>query len=188
MFDCLKRKFRKPEVEPERTHKEVDLWSPLAKQYPKRAKTRGKYRHKYPIGAVVHHTAGRPGTGTLDYAVKKGYCFFLIDRDGTIYQNFPLDEWGWHAGKSGWDKSKEITGSVSDELVGIEISGAGRLEPADDKKQVFKTWWGGQVNAMDVRHVSGDARPVSGYYQKFTSEQEQSLLDLLVWLKTNNRS
>ena len=96
------------------------LWCPLADISFKPANTMGKYRKGYPEGAVIHWTAGRQNglASEIAWQRKMGYVYFVIDKDGGIAQNFPLDEWGYHAGKSSHD---ELGTSVSRFFVGVEL-------------------------------------------------------------------
>ena len=153
---------------------------PFAKQYGKESHTRGKYSNGYPVGAIVHFTAGsqnQKGEDAMDYQVKKGCTYFFIDKDGQIWQNFPLNEHGYHSGESGW---KGLNGYVSDELVGIEIACAGQLDSKN------KSWFGATIPQDQVRKVPGLANMEEGNYQKYTPAQEASLIRLLLWLKSNN--
>jgi N-acetyl-anhydromuramyl-L-alanine amidase AmpD len=152
---------------------------PFAIPHAKESRTKGKYEKGYPIGAVVHFTAGRDVqrvSDALDYQVQQGYTYFFIDKEGNIGQNFPLDEWGNHAGESKWPG---IGKSVSRHLVGIEIACAGLL----DKNG--KAWFGQTIPEEQRRKVPGLDNMQEGLYQKYTPAQEASLIKLLVWLKLN---
>lgn len=144
-------------------------------------KTQGKYAGGYPQGAVVHFTAGSSAESSLTWGMGEGYCFFVIAKDGTIFQNFDLDSWGYHAGASSW---KGLPGSVSDELVGIEIDCAGSLDKIAEGK--FQSWFGKVFGSDSVRHSSGEDNIKPGYYVKYTPEQEEALISLLLWMKENN--
>lgn len=113
--------------------------------------------------------------------VKNKYLYFIIDKDGNIGQNFSLDSWGSHAGLSTW---KGLGDRVSDDLVGIEIQSAGRLEKSGS---TFKTWFGETIPAADVRSVAKqNENQEAGHYHKYTPAQEESLIRLLTWLHDNN--
>lgn len=162
------------------------LWCPFAEIFPKRMPTRGKYPKGYPQGAVIHYTAGRDGTGAIDQGIVNGYCYFLITKDGTIHQSFPLDEWGFHAGKSTWPG---LGDGVSDNLVGIEVCSAGVLEAADEGR--FKQWYeSNPKNFLPQERVKvipkGTFYPAPGAYERFTLAQMHSLASLLLWLHSNN--
>jgi N-acetyl-anhydromuramyl-L-alanine amidase AmpD len=158
------------------------LWCPFAEIEQRQMITRGFYRKKHPEGATIHYTAGRGkgGKTALSWGVQEGYCYFLIDIDGTIYQSFPLNRRGWHAGKSYWPGLGKY---VSSYLVGIEISCAGKLIKTKDNK--FKTTYGNFIPNEDVRFSEQKDNIYRGYYQKYTPEQEESLIALLLWLKRN---
>ena len=155
------------------------LWYPKAETNFPSSNTRGKYANGYPIGAIVHYTSGwwnRSLEDQVQEQVENGYTYFVIDENGNVAQNFPLDEWGYHAGKSSWPS---IDGSVSDDLVGIEICCAGKLESDGTP------WFSDQV-IEDIRVVDKptDNQKV-GIYQKYTKAQETALTNLLLWLHRN---
>jgi N-acetyl-anhydromuramyl-L-alanine amidase AmpD len=157
------------------------LWHPDALKVVTNNPPRGKYLHSYPIGAVVHYTAGHIKKGSaqdmLISTSRKGIgVTFGIDYDGSLHQAIPLDHWGGHAGESSWPG---IEGRVSSHLVGIEVCCGGKLVNG-------KTWYGRNVPDTDIRIVVENGVPVE--YERFSKDQEDSLLNLLVWLKTNNPS
>ncbi|MEL6317508.1 MAG: trypsin-like peptidase domain-containing protein, partial [Pseudomonadota bacterium] len=114
---------------------EAELWCPFAERGPS-MRLRGPYAHRYPIGAVVHYTAGRFEKGaasaraTMRYGAKS-HAYFCIGADGAILQPGPLSHWGSHAGRS-WrrgllsDPTQDVYW-LSRYLVGIEICGAGKV-------------------------------------------------------------
>jgi len=159
------------------------LWYPKAVKPARKMPTRGLYSGGYPQGAVVHFTAGRDKTeqdalGTYSWGCDEGYTFFVIGPTGIVYQGFPLNEWGSHAGVSKWPS---LGSSVSTKLVGIEVACAGEL----DKNR--KSWFGVTYPENEVRYVTEAAYGCpTGNYKKFTEAQEKSLVELLTWLKTNN--
>lgn len=157
------------------------LWVPFAQRVMP-MKSRGKYEKGYPVGAVVHFSAGSSAKSTLDWGRENGLMFFMIGKDGTIYQSNPLNEWGYHAGES---RFPGLGQSLSSKLVGIEVDCAGRLEPEKGK---FKSWFGRIVEPEATRTTTGNFvwPQVAGTYEKFTEAQEQSLKTLLLWLKKNN--
>ncbi|MFM1815651.1 MAG: hypothetical protein RLZ98_2346 [Pseudomonadota bacterium] len=156
-------------------------------------KTRGYYEHGYPVGAIVHFTAGRSERDELDAeatikSTRDKYCFFCISKSGKVYQTASLDRWGSHAGVSSYSG---LGSNVSDKLVGIEICNAGRVKKTDSG---FEPWWNGNYAAGDkrrtiytedeVRHVErGDNVLSGGYFHGYTAEQEAALIKLLLWLR-----
>jgi len=159
------------------------LWYPAAKTGYKKAITRGSYKGGYPKGAIVHFTAGRRnGLSTgIDLQRSTKMCYFLIDENGEVAQNFPLDEWGYHAGKSKWSG---LSGSVSDELVGIEVMCGGKLTEKNGK---WYTWFNKEIPAKERRKVSKKDNIIAGTYHAYTEEQEDALTGLLIWLHKNNK-
>lgn len=159
----------------------MQLYYPKAKVVDPPLTTVGPYERGYPRGAVVHFTAGAPGLAAIHEAQDNGYTYFVIDEHGDVYQGFPLDRWGRHAGVSRWPG---IGDDVSKQLVGIEIVCAGKL--STDSQGKYLTWYGRMVPISDVRVIEKDqANQIAGPYQKFTATQELALMDLLVWLKLN---
>lgn len=160
-------------------------WYPLANIVTPHMKTRGTYPDGYPRGAVVHFTAGRDQTekqarNSVSNGRENGYCYFVIGPAGEVYQAFPLDRWGYHAGESSW---KGLGASVSSKLVGIELCAAGRLSDENE------SWFGVRYDDADVREVNEDHYGCpSGRYKKYTERQEAALFQLLTWLKNNNPS
>jgi len=163
----------------------TELWIPGARKVEPGLPTRGEYAKGYPIGAVVHFTAGAYGLSELDLAKQRFYTYLLLDHAGTVHQGFPLNRWGSHAGESSWPGVDDK--AVSKHLLGIEVDCAGLLTPIGEGR--FQTWWGVRMDAKDIRVVNektGNIKP--GAYHKFTEAQEKSLVDLLFWLKKNNPS
>lgn len=196
-----------------------NLWFPKRVRLPEidglEMKTRGRYADNYPKGAVVHYTSGRsrkkPEGGTrarnthmemgikgVKNAVKAGdYTYFVIDRDGNVFQQFPLDRYGWHAGKSKWPG---VAGNVSDELVGIEVQCAGKIHDYYKKGDAKIPCPEGKYAAYFTNPDRGDAffsedevchsekieNIQKGTYHKYSEAQEIVLTELLLWLKANN--
>lgn len=159
------------------------LWYPRAEITTEKMPTRGEYLNKYPIGAVVHYTSGRSLKGdsdainTIRGGIRNGYCYFCISRDGSVFQSFPLNRWGYHAGTSSWPG---LGTSLSSKLVGIEICCAGRLESNGE------SWFGEKYPESEIRESKAEANIQAGKYHKYTEDQEKALIELLVWLKLNN--
>jgi len=143
-------------------------------------KSRGKYKNGYPQGAIVHFTAGSSAESSLEWGVKSGFLFFVIARDGRIFQNFDLNTHGYHAGKSYWP---HLGSSVSSKLVGIEMAAAGRLEKHSDG---WYSYFGKKIEHIRTVSQKRYTQETTGTYEAFQTAQEQSLLNLLIWLKRNN--
>jgi N-acetyl-anhydromuramyl-L-alanine amidase AmpD len=158
-------------------------WYPKAIKHSRAMRERGTYPKGYPQGAVVHFTAGRDNApGTLDDGISNGYTYLCINKAGQMYQAHPISKWGYHAGESAWKVGlKPLIGAVSDDLIGIEICNAGRVEKQADGR--FKTWFGTYIEADQVRYSEGRENQLKGYYEKYTPEQEKALIEALLWLK-----
>lgn len=146
--------------------------------------TKGPYKKGYPEGAVVHFTAGRSSRGDFDaissikYGAEKGYAYLCISKTGRVYQAHDIDQWGYHAGESFWPG---VGPSVSKNLIGIEICCSGMLS------EKLETWYGDKVSKDNSRRVVAyDDNRVPGNYEKFSPEQEEGLIKLLLELKRGN--
>lgn len=174
----------KPQVKPEPQkpeHKICESWYPKAVKGTG-MKVQGKYDKGYPIGAVVHFTAGQCDTeqhakDSLSWGIGEGYAFFVIGPTGVVYQNFPLTHWGHHAGSSSYPG---IGSGLSNKLVGIEVACAGMVSSSG------KSWFGKTFSSDRIRYSEKKANIQPGYYVKYTEAQEKALVELLVWMKKNN--
>ncbi|MBE9004870.1 N-acetylmuramoyl-L-alanine amidase [Fortiea sp. LEGE XX443] len=153
-------------------------WIPFA-QHPFDIPTKWTYEQGYPRGAVVHFTAGRDNPiGTLKYLGEVGFPCLVMGRDGVIYQGFPLNRGGSHSGTDHHRYS-----------VGIEIVAAGRCEPVTvNGLRKFKAWFhklpSEYFNESEMRYVEHNGSRREGWYHKYTPAQEESLIKLLLWLKS----
>lgn len=159
----------------------INLEYPLAKQT-RGMVARGKYPKGYPEGAVIHYNAGMfEAASFITYMRKQGYMTFAIDRNGTVYQDFNLDEWGYHAGRSEWG---DIKGTVNNRFVGIEVFSAGLL---NKEPHGFSSYWGLPIRVDQVRCSAGEENIAKGCYHAFTDTQINSLNNLLLWLESNGQ-
>ena len=163
--------------------------------------TQGNFPSGHPQGAIVHFTAGGPsGPNTVQGGIANGFCFFVIAPSGEVFQNFDLNRWGYHAGKSSHQK---LGNSVSRFLVGIEVCNAGKVRQLDSS--TFRPWFNDPLHyqqahepipagvpnptrdfkADAVRFVEQRHNREAGWYHKYTPEQEQALTTLILWLKNN---
>lgn len=188
---------------------QFDRWVDWAIDGPAQ-KRRGKYHTKtgFADGLILHYAAGRSNAvGTMKWGARQGYNFMCIDKNGDLYQGAPLDQWGYHAGRSSMIyKGKRIT-SVSKILCGVETCNAGMLygvvngkkyhlnskERIESYRGRYHPWWnfsksgafrgGSPIPTQNVRFVKEkkDNRKV-GAYEKFTPEQEETFIRLALWL------
>lgn len=171
-----------------------NLWYPeaLVRTDLKRA-AKGEYPKSYPHGAVVHFSAGHYSKGVEDAIntiASSQYFFSCIGTDGKFVQVNPLNQWGYHAGESAWTIAGEKRHGVSNFLVGIEITNPGRLELHNGK---YYTYWDTQrtkpIEPNDVRIIKKDTDNIlAGAYLPYTKEQEETLIEFLLWAKANNPS
>lgn len=180
-----------PKPAPPQSEKKGLEWCPFAHKF-KSMKTRGLYANGYPKGAVVHFTAGRFGSikeayAAIDEGIKNGYAYDCIAYTSELVQARPVNRWGYHAGESAWKNVSvgKLVGAVSDDLIGIEINNAGKLTKMSDG--TFKSWFGQKIPENEVRFVTeAEYGCPTGYYHKYSSEQEATLIKYLLWLKDND--
>ena len=161
-------------MEKEPMNKEINFNTSLS------MKTNGKFAKGFPEGVVVHFTSGSSLSGSIEFGKSKGYGFWGIARDGTIYKTHPLTEWGSHAGKSTWPNLGE---SLSSKLLGIEIDCPGIVTKEGSK---YKSWFGTSYSENEVRISEKKENIAKGAYVCFTTAQEESLVKLILWLKKEN--
>lgn len=133
---------------------------------------------KWPEVYVIHFTAGwnnRTGRDFMKSFLKRGLCTDFLDKNGQIFQQRDGNRGGHHAGKS---KFKGRS-SVSRFAPGIEIACGGKLKEKDGK---LITWFNKVVPKEDARYVTREMGYVhSGWYEKYTEPQEESLAKFLAW-------
>lgn len=183
---------------------------PFAHQSKNRMRERGNYAGgSGPRGAVVHFTAGHYEKGiqdafdSIDGGIENGYTYLCIAHTGEIVQAHDFMKWGYHAGESAWNyaikrASFRLIGSVSDDLIGIEMNCAGHLTKVGD--ELFP-WWAFddskklRLNAKPIpesecRFLSKDLAKAwncpDGWYHKYSPEQEETLIKTLMWLYVNS--
>lgn len=144
--------------------------------------TKGSFRKGYPEGLVVHFTAGQCDdegdmVGTMNWGKGEGLAFWGIGPTGKLYEGHRLNRWGHHAGSSKWPS---LGSSLSQYLLGVEIASAGRLDSSR------KSWFGKTYPESKTRTVKAEANIAAGTYLKYTSEQEETLIEFCLWLKRNN--
>lgn len=157
-------------------------------------KVRGIFKGGYPVGILVHFTAGHSGglkkaIDSIIGGVKSGYLFACIADTGEFVQARDMSQWGYHAGESKWPFSSLFSGSVSDETFGIEMNNAGKvtLIKSGVDKGKFLTWFGKVLPASEVRYVTEKEYGCpTGYYHKYTPAQEKTLIEFCVWAIKND--
>lgn len=175
-------KEEKPIVPPA-SPKEALLWYPKAKRPDFTQAMSGKYRKGYPEGMVVHWVRA-PRGGDPEFWSKwgkdQGLQFMTLGEDGTVVQAAPLSHYGAHAGESKWSGLGE---RVSQYLVGVEVVCEGKVEKQADG--TFKA--DGRKVTNPVRYIPANKDNIAaGYYEAFSPAQENSLIELCLWLKRNN--
>jgi peptidoglycan hydrolase-like protein with peptidoglycan-binding domain len=173
-----------------RTPALVIPWATQVKPF----KTSWTYDAGFPKGLVVHFTATGPTpseeSGVEDY-MRATWSVFMMKRSGELLQTFPLNRGGYHCGTVAHDNS-----------LGVEIVAAGRCTPVTiDGAKKFAPWYayGKDANGKttlihpdrclaesDMRYVGPNKTKniYSGWYQKYTKEQEETLIKLCLFLKS----
>lgn len=141
--------------------------------------THGNYRTKTgkAEGLIVHYTvSGREASSAksvLSYLARKGLGCMVMDAYGTIYVGDGFDfekDVAWHAGSSAFGSKK----GMSRYCMGMEICGWGRLTPESRKR------------AKTMRKSDGHHNIHKGDYEPYTKEQEEALVNFILWYKQIN--
>lgn len=129
-------------------------------------------------GLTVHYACSgnseKSARGVIEYLASQGFGCMAMDKDGIIYipEGFDIFKtWGYHSGVSKW---KGIS-SVSDRFAGMEICCWGRNPPATVPQNEKRTV------------TTSQGYVVAGTYQKYTPEQEASLINFILWAKSKNK-
>lgn len=163
-------------------------YPPFANVMKEKMPERGVYAKGSPLGVVVHFTAGHDGAAkTILGGIKNKYTFWCIERDGDLFCAHRYKYWGYHAGESGWRMlAKKLVGSVSDDLLGIEINAYGRVDAIKGKPGRYLTWFKKEIGDEEVRYTPGGANQCPGYYHVYTAAQIETLIKTILWLKAKN--
>jgi N-acetyl-anhydromuramyl-L-alanine amidase AmpD len=166
---------------------------PFAIQMKNKMKTRGGYEGGYPKGILIHFTAGQwekysDMEDTMNWGVNQGFAFLGIASTGEVLQAHPVNLWGYHAGESSWARGTyPLIGSVSDDLIGIEMANPGRLEKRSDG---FYTWFNKKINpdihGNPIYVTEDDYDCPEGWYLPYSKIQEASLTRTIIWLLQND--
>lgn len=133
---------------------------------------------------VLHHTAGRSAQSSIDWwkkDPKRIATSFVIDRDGTILEAFPMKYWASALGISTahFDKFglKNINKRLDQISVQIELASWGRIK---EEKGKYLTYTGKELKPCDVQSYSPDGYRNSIYFERYTKEQIESLRKLIL--------
>ncbi|KGJ23263.1 N-acetylmuramoyl-L-alanine amidase [Paracoccus sanguinis] len=130
---------------------------------------------------VLHDTAGRLEKGNSAAYLRDNKAgvsvHFVVERDGSIEQQVPLNRRAAHAGKSSFHGRSDC----NDFSIGIEIVNPGRL--AEKGKYQGISWWGETFDIDKDNLAWVETKPHgSGLWMAYTPEQIEAVLDLLTAL------
>ena len=128
----------------------------------------------------LHHTGGLSAQSAIDWwnqTPEHVGTSFIIDRDGTIYEVFPRENWAYHLGIKNDDNLLEKSS------IGIELVAAGPLYKENDGKFYFYPIYPSKlikkvINPEDIWELKEGWRG-SKYYHKYTDAQITSLIELI---------
>jgi len=128
-----------------------------------------------PIGVVLHHTVTYNLNGTVNFFKNNAVdVHFIIGHDGEVVQMVDCNRTAAHAGVSYWNGKTNL----NNYYIGIEIVNLGPLTKKNGKYyDAYGNIFKGEPR---IRKTQGYE-----YWEPFTSKQEQSLIKLCKWLKTN---
>ena len=144
-------------------------------------------KRKLPIRQIVlHHTQGSTAKGALSWwnlTPEPVGTNYLIDKDGTIIEAFPIDKWAWMLGISTSSnqvnklyKTQKYSSNIEQMAVGIELASEGELIKIGDK-----FYFEGGDKFIDPNNVCTLDKEHRGYkyYAKYTDAQLASLSHLI---------
>jgi hypothetical protein len=161
---------------------------PFAIQCPT-IRTRWIYQDGWCQGAILHFTAGKDDPkGMIEYLGTAGYPCIVMGRDGKVYQAFKASRGGSHCGTFHHDYS-----------MGLEVIAAGRCMPVTiNGVKKYAPWFAYKngkpetgviqyptecFDEAEMRYVDCNGSRQEGWYQKYTLQQEESIIRLFLWYK-----
>lgn len=125
-----------------------------------------------PAGIVIHHTVTYNLNGTVKYFQNNAVdVHFVVGHDGKVVQMVPCNRTAAHAGKSSWAGME----SLNNYFIGIEVVNMGWLTREGEKYyDAYGKEWSGPVREREAFGYK--------YWEPFTKEQEQAVLNLCRWL------
>ena len=127
---------------------------------------------------VLHDTASRITQGNaaryLQNNDRNVSVHFVIERDGSVVQQVPLNRKANHAGKSSYHGRGWCNGFS----IGIEIVNPGKMQRGGGRDA--RAWWGGtySIDSYAIQEVS-TAEHGAGWWMPYSEEQIASVIDLL---------
>jgi N-acetyl-anhydromuramyl-L-alanine amidase AmpD len=130
----------------------------------------------------LHATAGGSAAGAIEHLMKRDgvIVHFVVDKDGTIYQLYPLKYWGYHLGIKG------SGGALDKRTVGIEIVNFGPLVLRDNN--LLCSWpndFNNKYCYLEQTHLYYALKQPwrdYTYYATYTAAQYESVSKLVAYL------
>ena len=126
---------------------------------------------------ILHDTASRLDQGSAAQYLrtsKNVSVHFVIERDGTIEQQVPLNRAAWHAGKSSYHGRSGCNGFS----IGIEIVNPGKMNLRGEYKAV--SWWGEEFDFdRDTLVEMSTPEHGAGVWMAYTPAQIAAIESLL---------
>jgi len=124
---------------------------------------------------VLHHTVGGSAQSTFDFWRTDPQhigTHYLVERDGRVYQTFPIEGWAFHLGL------KRAASAIENRSIGIEICSEGPLTLRAGKFYCFdrvsdRTAFYGKIH--DCREEWRGRRYFAGY----TKEATEAVIELV---------
>lgn len=137
--------------------------------------------HIVPEIVILHDTAGRLDAGNSAAFLRDNKAgvsvHFVVERDGSIEQQVPLNRRAAHAGKSIFHGRNDCNAFS----IGIEIVNPGRMRRLSG--QEAQTWWGQVFDFSDIDMVEmTTAEHGSGVWASYPAVQIEALQQLLAAL------
>lgn len=133
---------------------------------------------------VLHHTAGASAQSSINWwksQKERIATTIVIDRNGTIYEAFPIDKWAHGLGIKTAQFNKFALPNINPRLnqiaIQIEIANYGGLTKKGDK---FYTFSGKEINFKNVQEYPTLYKGYK-YYEKYTNEQIEAVKEYILY-------
>lgn len=134
---------------------------------------------------ILHHTVGGTAKSSINWwqqTAEKVGTAIVLDRNGDIYEAFPVDKWASGLGIKQSTFNKWNLPNINTRLdqisIQIELANWGGLTEKDGK---FFTFTGKEIDRCNVTTY---AKPFKGFnhYESYTTEQLEALKSLILSL------
>lgn len=124
---------------------------------------------------IIHYSASGETAGTVAWLtnpVSSASAHIVIGRDGEVWQLASFDQKTWHCGESEWEGLKNLNSYA----IGIELVSFGSVTLDKDGK--FRSRYGHEVSAGEVRAATHKNEAAPRYWQQYRDAQLEKLVEV----------